>query len=318
MAFFNNEISNFNQNQSLIKKEFEALVDIMKLSKYFNDIIKNDDESKDNYFNYDDIAIFVDENDNIVEIESLISKNINPSLKYYIIKNLNLLNVLFNSKLKKEEILAILKPQIDENYIPFWIFLFRNMSSIECIEFDNINNSLSKDITIEARQKVDKILEEGKADKLDNSWLNLMLNEVPKEILMSDARLYYIFFNNLVEKLNHEDILNENIKSILKYFYFDILEFSFKGEINTLLEEDISKSNNNICNLIKSPREYIENKIYNDYSEKTKIIATQTYFDNLEKEINNFLDKIPDKLKELKKMLKLLKKHIWKKRKKMP
>ena len=46
-----------------------------------------------------------------------------------------------------------------------------------------------------------------------------MLNEIPKKILMSDVRLYYIFFNNLVEKINHEDILNENIKSILKHFF---------------------------------------------------------------------------------------------------
>lgn len=102
----------------------------MRLSKYFNEIIKTDNESEDNYFNFDDIALFIDENDDIVEIESLISKNINPSLKYYIIKTLSLLNILFNSKLKKKEILDILKPQKDGNYIPFWIFLFRNISNI--------------------------------------------------------------------------------------------------------------------------------------------------------------------------------------------
>ena len=83
LAFFSNEINNFNPNQSLIKKEFKALINIMRLSKYFNEIIKTDNESEDNYFNFDDIALFIDENDDIVEIESLISKNINPSLKYY-------------------------------------------------------------------------------------------------------------------------------------------------------------------------------------------------------------------------------------------
>ena len=195
LAFFSNEINNFNPNQSLIKKEFKALINIMRLSKYFNEIIKTDNESEDNYINFDDIALFIDENDDIVEIESLISKNINPSLKYYIIKNLSLLNILFNSKLKKEEILDILKPQKDGNYIPFWIFLFRNISSIECIEFDNINNPISKDITIKVRKKVEKIIEEGKENELDNSWINLMLKEVPNEILMGDVRLFYIFFN---------------------------------------------------------------------------------------------------------------------------
>ena len=195
LAFFSNEINNFNPNQSLIKKEFKALINIMRLSKYFNEIIKTDNESEDNYINFDDIALFIDENDDIVEIESLISKNINPSLKYYIIKNLSLLNILFNSKLKKEEILDILKPQKDGNYIPFWIFLFRNISSIECIEFDNINNPISKDITIKVRKKVEKIIEERKVNELDNSWINLMLKEVPNEILMGDVRLFYIFFN---------------------------------------------------------------------------------------------------------------------------
>lgn len=181
----------------------------MRLSKYLNEIIKIDNESEDYFINFDDIALFIDENDDIVEIESLILKKINPSLKYYIIKNLSLLNILFNSKLKKEEILDILKPQKDGNYIQFWIFLFRNISSIECIEFDNINNPISKDITIKVRKKVEKILEEGKENELDNSWINLMLKEVINEILMVDFRLFYISFNNLVEKIKYEDIFKK-------------------------------------------------------------------------------------------------------------
>ena len=78
--------------------------------------------------------------------------------------------------------------------------------------------------------------------------------------------------------------------------------------MNNLLEDDISKSNNNIFILIKSPREYIKNKINTDYSEKTKTIATQTYFENLEKEINNFINKIPNKLEELKNNVEIIEK----------
>ena len=125
----------------------------------------------------------------------MLYKNIKRLLFFFEINKLSLLNILFNSKLKKEEILDILKPQKDGNYIPFWVFLFRNISSIECIEFDKINNPISKDITIKVRKKVEKIIEEGKENELDNSWINLMLKEVPNEILMGDVRLFYIFFN---------------------------------------------------------------------------------------------------------------------------
>ena len=49
------------------------------------------------------------------------------------------------------------------------------MSSINCINYENKDNPFYEDISNVVRNKIEDIINEGKGNKLDNSWLNLIL-----------------------------------------------------------------------------------------------------------------------------------------------
>ena len=123
----------------------------MKLSKYYDTIILEEKETPQTPINFDDMKIFL-KNNNDVDIESLLTKNINPSFKYYIIKNLQLLKMLINSNLTKDDISELFNSQKNELYIPFWVFLIRNMSSLNCINYENKNNPFEKEISNKVRE----------------------------------------------------------------------------------------------------------------------------------------------------------------------
>ena len=151
------------------------------------------------------------------------------------------LKSLINSKLSNTDISDLFLPQTNEMYIPFWVFLIRNMSSINCINYENKNNPFEKEITNEVREKIEELSIKGCANKLDNSWLNLILEIMPNEIEIVNIRLFYYYFNNLFEKLNATDSLKDKIKDILKDFYFELLHYSFDDNINAILTEDINE-----------------------------------------------------------------------------
>jgi hypothetical protein len=131
------ELNNKNTEDISSKKNLlEALINTMELSLRFDEIIKiKNEESPQNIIIFDDLKIFNkkdnNENEN-VNIESLLLEKINPSFKFYIIKNMERIQSLINSKLTKSDISVLFNNEI--NYIPFWVFLIRNMSSINCIK----------------------------------------------------------------------------------------------------------------------------------------------------------------------------------------
>ena len=137
LIFFENEIEKKVSLEE--KKTLGVIIDVMKLSKSFDDIIKYNEITKDPPIFFDDMIIFKSKDENVVDIESLISKKINPSLKFYIINNMELINNLFNLKLKREDISDLFNPKCNINYIPFWVYLIRNLSSINCTMWPNLN-----------------------------------------------------------------------------------------------------------------------------------------------------------------------------------
>ena len=101
----------------------------------------------------------------------------------------------------KTFIINILKqPYIDKifnnkiDYILFLVFLIRNISSHYCIIYGEKNNSYFMKIY----QKNFKILILAlkKNIKLDNSWINLIMNSNPQEILISNLHLFIIISIN--------------------------------------------------------------------------------------------------------------------------
>ena len=282
------------------KKELIAIINAMKLSEFYDGIIKAEKNTPQNPVEFEDMKIFQKDNNERIDIESLLNKNINPSFKFYIIKNLQLLKSLINSKLSNTDISDLFLPQTNEMYIPFWVFLIRNMSSINCINYENKNNPFEKEITNEVREKIEELSIKGCANKLDNSWLNLILEIMPNEIEIVNIRLFYYYFNNLFEKLNATDSLKDKVKDILKDFYFELLHYSFDDNINAILTEDINSSDKEIFKLISSPKKFMKNKIYDDYSNKTKSIMNSNKYQDLEKNLKKIIDETPDYIKEIK------------------
>jgi len=171
--FFKEKVDTMKKSKE--KKELEAIINAMELSEFYDGIMKKEKEKPKAPNNFDDMKIFYKINNERIDIESLLNKNINPSFKFYIIKNLKLLKSLINSKLNNNDISELFKPQIDESFIIFWVFLIRNLSSINCINYENKNNPFVKEISEEVRDSIENLLNEGKANQLDNSWLNLIL-----------------------------------------------------------------------------------------------------------------------------------------------
>ena len=57
------------------------------------------------------------------------------------------------------------------------------MSSINCVNYESKDNPFSEEITIEVRQNIQDLIIENKANEIDNTWLNLVLRDIPNEIL---------------------------------------------------------------------------------------------------------------------------------------
>ena len=288
------------ENYTKNKKILDKLINALKLSKYIDEIIKIKKETPLQQINFDDMAIFNKKDVKRIDIEGLLTKKINPSFKYYIIKNLQLLKSLINSKLTHDDISDLFQPQKDEAYIPFWVFLIRNMSAINCINYEEKTNPFCEDISSEIRQKIEIKINEGKEKELDDSWLNLTLDNIPNEIEKVNIRLFYSFFNNLFEKLNESGYLKEKIQNLIKDHYFELLNESFKGTIDNILSDDIKTSNNNILKLIDSPKKYIKNIIENEYSDKSKKIFQKDKFKDLEENLEQFINKIPNYIEQIK------------------
>ena len=289
-----------NEKNGKNEKVLERMINAIKLSKYIDEIIKIKKETPKLQINFDDMIIFNKKDNKRIDIEALLPQKINPSFKYYIIKNLPLLKSLINSKLTNEDINILFNPQKDDIYIPVWVFLIRNMSACNCIHYENTMNPFCEEISSEVREKIEAKINEGKGNELDDSWLNLILKVIPNEIEKPNVRLFYHFFNSLFEKLIADGYLKEKIQNLIKNIFFELLDESFKGTIDNILSEDIKKTNNNILKLIDSPKKYFKNIINNDYSNKSKNLFQKDKFKDLEKNLEEFSTKISKYIEQIK------------------
>ena len=100
----------------------------MNLAKIFDEIIKENQNNEKGENNFDDVKIFQRKNNARLNIEELFREKINPSFKFYMIKNIKVVEELINTALKEDNVTNLFKGKI--NYIPFWVFLIRNMSEL--------------------------------------------------------------------------------------------------------------------------------------------------------------------------------------------
>ena len=301
LKFFKNE--RIKKEDKREAKILDIFIYLMNLSKYYDEIIKAAKENPEKAISFEDMKIFDKGKEKRIEIESLLLKKINPSFKFYIIKNLGLLNTLINSNLKNEDISTLFEPQEEgEKYIPFWVFLIRNMSATNCIYYYNQNITFLKVISFGIIKKINELIKEKKGNNLNNDWLNLIVNEIPTEIEMNNIRLFYHFFNNLFEKLDAAGYSKQN--SLIIKCYLELLNYSFEERISEILEDDIKRSEKDILKLINSPIEYFK-EIF-----KKENINDNDDLKNLEKNLVNIIEEIPGQISKIKEKVKVIEKNL--------
>jgi hypothetical protein len=252
------------KNKSMKEEISKSIKSVMDLAKNFDIIIKDSIKEEENQNNieeknnFDDMKIFKKENNKRLNAEELIKIKINPSFKYYVIKNTKVVEELVNTGLKENDIAILFKPDKETNYIPFWVFLIRNMSSLNCVYYENKKNNnldIYKKITTEIRKKIGELIKDtNKINSLENYWLNLILDEVPNTINYPNIHLFHSFFNNLFDQLTVKDEKLKNIiqDEIFKNF-FELFDVSLnERQIENILEDDVYKSSNNIIKLFNN------------------------------------------------------------------
>ena len=166
------------------------------------------------------------------------------------------------------------------------------MSSISSVDYENINIPFCKEITEKLREKIKDLIKNNNEDKIDNSLLNLILENISDEIKMKNIRLFYHFFSNLFS------VSYPLIKGKLINLYLDLIDYSLKGEINKILSNDIQLIDISLLKFIYSPQKYIKEKILLEYGAIAKNIIRNKY-ENLNNRLDNIIGQIPQNLEKM-------------------
>ena len=274
----------------------------MNLAEYFETFLLEDEKKEE--ISFEDMIIFKKEERKFFNVEQLLNQNINPALKYYITTNIQKLQVLINSKLAYKDISFVFDNTSSQIFIPFWIFILRNISSCNCINYEcNDNeNPYKNDLTSLIREKVNDIIVYNR-DYCSNGWLNLILKDLPNEISMPNTHLFYLFFNNICSKSNEskDGKIKDDIKKLLLEFFKSIINIEFNNDMNNLLDKDLLTvgEDDNVSQFIKDPENYVKNSLESEYKQKIKNIVKVEKFDSLIKNVDDILQKINEGLPDI-------------------
>ena len=64
------------------------------------------------------------------------------------------------------------------------------MSSINCINYENKNNPFCDEISEMIKLKIEDLIKNKKGEELDNSWINLIMENIPNEVKIINIRLF--------------------------------------------------------------------------------------------------------------------------------
>jgi len=119
-------------------KTAKNIYETMNLAEYFETFSLKDERKEE--ISLEDMIIFKKEERKFLNVEQLLTQNINLTLKFYITTNIQKLQILINSKLTYKDINSVFNNTSCQIFIPFWIFLLRNMSSCNCINYECKDN----------------------------------------------------------------------------------------------------------------------------------------------------------------------------------
>jgi len=243
--------------------EYENLkeINIEKINEEIKELKLNICKKEDDLKN-----LINSKNDEIIELNNKIIMQENVLIKYE-----NELKKLDN---KIEELTNRLNDTINKKDIKINLLnniLFNQEYQIKEIKENIINNNggnepivknqkynFINEILIEICKKMNELVGNENIIQLDNIWLNLTSYEIPQGEGINNIRPFFYFFNELYSKISTSGITNfTKILNFLKSTYIDLIKCSLKGELNSLLSEDITTSKKDILKLIYSPKEFI-------------------------------------------------------------
>ena len=222
-----------------------------------------------------------------------------PSFIYYINNNQSFINELFEN-LSDSDISIIYDIKIGKkiNYLPFWLYILRNVSSFYCLEYGNKNldEKISCDIINKIKNKIYDF--DNNKKSLNLRWLNLISENIASELLDPNIHLFYKFFNSLFMNLN---LSNKNIKNYanneIKNFYYEIIDYVFEKNFSDLLKMDFK--NSNIMKFIKDPSSFLKEKIKNIIVNKfINIIKDEKIIEKIEEDFNDNIKNFSNELKK--------------------
>ena len=147
-------------NSQIKIKIIHTIIIAMKLAKYFDEILNEEKKVRKITIVFDDMVIFNKGNEKRIEVESLLLKQ----MKFLIIINLQLIKTVINTELSNEEINEICYQNLNEIFIPFLVFLIRNMSSL--------NEEVKRIETIYKEEEDYNQIEKKKIQELKENILN--------------------------------------------------------------------------------------------------------------------------------------------------
>lgn len=136
------------------------------------------------------------------------------------------------------------------------------MSSLSCIEFDcPSSTSASENIHMILNSAIRKQIRNRK-NNIGTKWLNTILHTIPPEISITNYRMLYHFFVNILEdtkKLNKE--ISELKFNALEEFINNIFDMIFNEKLDSIFDYPIN-SKDSLIQLIKDPNQFICTKVH--------------------------------------------------------
>ena len=290
------------------------------MKHFYEKVINNQKENPKNYeFKLDDFYNLLNDKNKLLNCSNIFKKEkefkdkkenediclIPPSFIYFINNNQTFINELFtNLNNSDKSIITDLNKKRKIDYLPFWLYILRNISSLNCLEYSKkeIEPKIAETIVDRIKKKISYCLNNKKP--LNLSWLNLLLDNISSEILDPKIHLFYDFFNSLINNLN---VTSKNLKNFtkdqLEKYFCEIIDSVFDQKLNEILDKNINENKDNIIlQFTKDPSHYLYEKIYlnvnnkfNDVMENDKIYEL---IENFNKNIIIYSKNFEEKIKE--------------------
>ena len=223
-------------------------------------------------------------------------KNI-PSFQYFLLNNYTNMELLLKI-VKKENIEKLFQP-LSYEYIPFWVFIIRILSSTNCLAFENNKNPLEKTLTKIIRNKILLLMKSEKNSDL--SWINLITDEIKLQpIFNKKIHMFYIFFNKVCSMENASKDISQYINSLLIEVFQSLFDISLNQQFNDFLDTDINSNKYPALDFVKDPRENIKKFINKNLSKIMSLELFESKNINYSKTLEEFIKLINEAQKTFK------------------